>query len=71
MKRILNFHRNLIENSKTVQKWLEEADTLMWVKKTNTIVFFHHEGELGECKNVDNTNIKKVAENCNKRYLEA
>lgn len=71
MKRILYFHRNLIENCKTVQKWWEESNTVMWIKKTNTIVFFRHEGELGECKNVDNMNVKKIAENHNKRYLEA
>lgn len=39
MKRILNFHRNKDDNCKTVLKWLEESDTLMWIKKTNTIVF--------------------------------
>lgn len=70
MKRILNFHRNKDDNCKTVLKWLEESDTLMWIKKTNTIVFFRHEGEIGECKNVDNVNVKKVAENHNKRYVE-
>lgn len=70
MKRILNFHRNENDNCKTVLKWFEESDTLMWIKKTNTVIFFRHEGELGECKNVDNTNIRNVAIYHDKRYIE-
>lgn len=66
----LNIYRDWKKNSKTVLNMVERADTIMYFKKYNTVMFFSHEGEIGEVKNKDNMNIRQLAKNYKKRYEE-
>ncbi len=70
MTEIHKLYRNLMANTMEVRKMIESCSTIMWIKKSNTVVFFKHEGEIGEAENIDNMNIRTVAQSLGKRYDE-
>ena len=70
-EKVYKFSSDLTKNSPMVNEKLEQADTLFWNKKPNTISFLRHEGSLLEVKNLDNVSVRELAKKLGKRYDES
>lgn len=70
-EKVYKFKTDLTQNAPIVNEKLEQADTLFWNKKPNTISFLRHEGSLLEVKNLDNVNVRELAKKLGKRYDES
>lgn len=70
-EKVYKFRSDLSQNPPMVNEKLEQADTLFWNKKPNTISFLRHEGALLEVKNLDNISVRELAKQLGKRYDES
>ena len=68
--KVLNLHSDDSENSKTMKNIIKNSNTIMYHTKTNLVEFYKQEGLVGTAKNVDKMNMRRVAKNLGKQYIE-